>query len=248
MRKLDIACRIGYDPLQETGSTLEEVVRLLEQHEVARAVLLPIGAGWIHRFREQNRELAGIAARDPRFLFFAAANPWFGEEALRELELCFAELGAAGAAFDPARQGLPVDCPLLDPFVELAREQGRPVYFHTGEPLFALPLNLANLARRFPTVPFILGAMGVSDYWGDIIPAVRLSPNIYLETSVNANVPAVLGDFLREFGDQKVLFGSGHPYTSYAVECRKLERAGLGGGTLERIFWRNACGLLGLEP
>jgi predicted TIM-barrel fold metal-dependent hydrolase len=248
MRKFDIACHLGFDPLEEVGSRLEELRRLFDAHEVVRAVLLPIGEGYIHRFREQNRSLAQAAAEEPRCLFFAAANPWFGGEALRELEASFRELGAAGVAFDTSRQGLHIDSPMIHPLIELARDHNKPVYFHTGVPLFALPLNLAHLAQRFPEVTFIMGAMGVSDYWGDIVPAVRLCPNIWIETSVNANVPAVLEDFLEEFGDQKVLFGSSYPYTSYAQECRKLERAGIAAASLESIFYRNACRLLGIRP
>jgi len=248
MKKLDIACHFGYDPLQEIGATLDELRLLFEQHEVVRAVLLPIGEGYIHRFREHNRELAQVARQDRRLLFFAAANPWFGSEALRELEFCFAELGAAGVAFDTSRQGLYIDSPMIYPFIELARDRGKPAYFYTGVPIFALPLNLANLARRYPEVSFILGAMGVSDYWGDIIPAVRICPNIFVETSVNANVPAVLKNFLNEFGDEKVLFGSNYPYTSYAMEYRKIERAGLSSSSLEKIYYRNACRLLDIEP
>jgi predicted TIM-barrel fold metal-dependent hydrolase len=248
MKKFDFACHVGFDPLQEVGASLEELRRLFDLHDVARAVLLPIGDGYIHRFREQNRSLAQASGQEPRCLFFAAANPWFAEEALRELEASFTELGAAGVAFDTSRQGLYIDSPLIHPLIELARDHRKPVYFHTGVPIFALPLSLANLARRFPAVDFIMGAMGVSDYWGDIIPALRLSPNIYIETSVNANVPAVLADFLGEFGDQKVLFGTGYPYTSYSLECRKIERAGIAVESLENIFYRNACRLLGIRP
>jgi len=245
MRKFDVACHVGYDPLEELGATAEELERVLDRHEVERAVLLPMGAGLIHRFREENRSLARLTAGSPRYLFYCSVNPWFGAEALGEMDRCFSELGAAGLAFDTSRQGLPIDSPMIFPFVEAAARRAKPVYFRTGVPLFALPLSLANLARRYPEVRFILGAMGVSDYWGDITPAVRLAPNILLETSVNANVPAVLPGFIAEFGDRGVLFGSGFPYTDYGLQCRKIERCGLSEQSLERIFFGNAGELFG---
>jgi hypothetical protein len=62
VRKFDAACHVGYDPLQEVGTSPEELERILDRHEVAKAVLLPMGAGLIHRFREQNRELARLSA------------------------------------------------------------------------------------------------------------------------------------------------------------------------------------------
>jgi predicted TIM-barrel fold metal-dependent hydrolase len=246
VRKFDAACHVGYDPLQEVGTSPEELERILDRHEVAKAVLLPMGAGLIHRFREQNRELARLSAGSSRYLFYCTVNPWFETEALEELDLCFGTLGAAGLAFDTSRQGLYIDSPMIFPLIEEAARRAKPVYFFTGMPIFALPLNLANLARRFPEVQFIMGAMGVSDYWGDISPAVRLAPNIHLETSVNTNVPAVLPSFIEEFGDRNILFGSSYPYTDYEMEYRKIERAGLPPDSLERIFCRNACGLFGI--
>lgn len=136
---------------------------------------------------------------------------------------------------------------MIFPFVEVAGRYFKPIYFYTGIPIFALPLNLASIARRYPDISFIMGAMGVSDYWGDIIPAVRLAPNIYLETSINTNVPAVLKDFIGEFGDEGILFGSNYPYTGYEMEYRKIERSGLPLASLEKIFYRNACRLFRVD-
>lgn len=247
MKKIDCACHLGYDPLQELGVELPELQALFREHEVATAILHPIGSGYIQRFREQNAELAGICAGSSRLLYFCTVNPWFGDDALGELEECFSRRGAAGLSFDTSRQGLYIDSPMIFPFIEMAERHAKPVYFLTGIPVFALPLNLASLARRFRGVSFIMGAMGVSDYWGDIIPSFRLADNLYLETSMNTNVPAVLKDFVSEFGDQKILFGSSYPYTDYTMEYRKIERAGLPAESLERIFYGNACRLFGIE-
>jgi predicted TIM-barrel fold metal-dependent hydrolase len=244
MEKIDIACHVGYDPLMEIGVDLDDLLLTLDDHNVRYAVLKPIGEGLIHKFSEQNRRLADIASEHQRFLFFCSANPWFGRDALDELEWCFAELNASGVSFDTARQGLYIDSPMIFPFIDLCQHYTKPVYFFTGMPIFALPLNLANLARQYPNVRFIMGALGVSDYWGDIIPAVRLASNLYIETSVNTNVPAVLKSFVDEFGDEKVLYGSNFPFTDYEMEYRKIELAGLSDGSLEKIFFTNAANLL----
>lgn len=244
MKKIDTACHLGYDRLQEVGVGISDLTATLDRNEVERAVLLPIGEGYIHRFREQNGELEEIVTNSNRFLYFCTVNPWFGEDALKELDECFSVRAASGLAFDTSRQGLYIDSPMIFPFIETAARYSKPVYFHTGIPMFALPLNLANLARCFPEVTFIMGAMGVSDYWGDIIPSFRLCKNLYLETSVNTNVPAVLKDFIEEFGDENILFGSNFPFTEYAMECQKIERAGISDTSIERIFFGNACDLL----
>jgi hypothetical protein len=223
---------------------MSDLTVTLDQNEVEKAVLLPIGDGYIHRFKEQNRELEKTVANSDRFMYFCTVNPWFGEDALKELDDCFCTHAASGLAFDTSRQGLYIDSPMIFPFIDIAAGYNKPVYFHTGVPLFALPLNLANLAHHFPGVSFIMGAMGVSDYWGDIIPSFRLCRNLYLETSVNTNVPAVMKNFIAEFGDENIMFGSNFPFTDYVVEWQKIERAGICEKSMERIFVRNACDLL----
>jgi hypothetical protein len=247
MKKFDVVCHIGYDPLQEVGTTLEEIQMVLDENEVFKAILIPIGDGFIHRFKEQNRKLFKISSRYEKFLFFCTVNPRFGKQGVIELKACFADLNASGVAFDTSIQGLYIDSPMIYPYIEIARKFSKPVYFYTGIPIFALPLNLANLAHKFPDVKFIMGAMGVSDYWGDIIPSIRLSSNIYLETSINPNIPAVLKNFINEFGDDNVIFGSNYPYTDYKIECKKVERSGICTSSLEKIFFRNACNLFGVR-
>jgi predicted TIM-barrel fold metal-dependent hydrolase len=247
MDKLDVMCHVGFDALQEVGSSVEDVCAVLERFKVTHAVLSPIGDGWIHKFRERNRELAQIAStHDGQFIFFCTVNPWFGKEALQELEYCFTHLDAKGVTFHPAQQGFSIDAPMIFPFIEAAQAFQRPVYFFTGIPLYGLPFNLANLARKFPRARFILGTMGASDYWGDVIPSMRLADNIWMDTSLNSNVPAVLPSFVREFGPDRVLFGSNYPYSCYRVECEKILLCHFDEETNRKIFALNARQLLGM--
>jgi len=247
MEKIDFICHIGYDRLHEIGATKEELVEILDEYDVAHAVLFPIGDGYIHRYREQNRELAEIAENDDRYSFFCTVNPWFGKEAERELAACFEDLGAKGVAFNTAIQGLYIDSGMIHPLIEIARRHEKPVYFYTGTPIYGLPLNLANLALKFPEVTFIMGTMGASDYWGDVVPSMRLAGNIYVETSLNTNVPAVFPGFVGEFGFDRILFGSNYPYSSYRLECEKILLCGFGAVENVKIFFDNARELLGLE-
>jgi len=248
MDKIDFMCHIGHDRLHDIGATRGELEEVHGRYGVTHAVLAPIGDGYIHRFREQNRGLASLVSQEPEsYSFFCTVNPWFEDEAERELETCFRELGAKGVAFDTVRQGLYIDSPIMHPFVEIAGQHGRPVYFYTGTPIYGLPLNLANLALKFPGVTFVMGTMAASDYWGDVIPSLRLAKNILIETSLNTNVPGVLPGFVREFGFDRILFGSNYPYSSYRLEHEKLMLCGFSEEEYEKIFRGNARTLLGME-
>lgn len=245
MRKFDAAAHIGTDPMQEIEAGIDDIFSKMEEHGVHCLALHPMGAGYIHMFKEQNRLFAELFKKHSQIMFFSTVNPWFAQDAERELLHSFDELGACGVSFNTALQGCYIDSPMIDPFIRIAESRNKPVYFFTGFPVFSLPLNLAYLANKFPQVKFIMGAMGVSDYWNDIIPAFRIADNLYLETSVNGNVPAVLPSFIEEFGDEKILFGTNYPYTDYALEVSKIIRTGIHPSSLEKIFYENSQKLLG---
>ncbi len=248
MEKLDFICHVGFDELHEIGTTLKELISILDKNDVKEAVLSPIGEGWIHKFKEQNRNISKISIKsNSRFIFFCSVNPWFEEEALNELKICFKELGAKGVVFNTVRQGLYIDSPMIFPFIEMAELYKKPVYFYTGTPIYGLPLNLANLALKYPKVHFILGTMGATDYWGDVIPCVRMANNIYIETSLNTNVPAVLPGFVKEFGADKLLFGTNFPYSNYRLECEKILKCNFSREVNKNIFSLNAKELISLD-
>jgi len=247
VKKIDFMCHTGYDCLHEIGATVEDIGKMLDTYDVTHAVLSPMGDGLIHRFGEENRRLSEICADNDRFSFFCTANPWFGSDAEKELETCFGELGAKGVAFDTVRQGCYIDAPMIEPLIEIAGKYGKPVYFLTGTPIYGLPLSLANLALKYPEITFIMGSMGASDYWGDVIPSMRMAKNILIETSLNSNVPAVFPGFVAEFGFDRILFGTNYPYGNYRLETEKFTPCGFTDEQYERIFYLNAAKLLGLE-
>jgi predicted TIM-barrel fold metal-dependent hydrolase len=86
----------------------------------------------------------------------------------------------------------------------------------------SLPLQLAELARRFPETNFIMGRSGRTDFALDLMPAARQAPNIYLETAYNA--PGLVDNLIREFGAARVLFASDAPFTNLGLELEKLDR------------------------
>ncbi len=96
-----------------------------------------------------------------------------------------------------------------------------PVYVVTGSAM-ATPLQLAEVARRYPEVAWIMGRSGRTEYgWLDFARAVRQAPNIYVETA--HNLPASLGRLLATLGPERVLFASDLPDTNLRLELAKLD-------------------------
>ncbi|HEV3358061.1 MAG TPA: amidohydrolase family protein [Pseudonocardiaceae bacterium] len=187
------------------------------------------------------------AASGGRLLAYAVANPWHGREAVDELGRA-ADLGAVALAVDAVLQGFDLLDGLVDPLLEFAAEQDWPVYVRTGTPPSALPLPLASLALRHPSVSFIMGRSGATDFWIDAAPALRYAPNLYADTSY-APWDTVLSEFARdeEIGTSRVLFCTDSPYTVPAAELKRVrdwtitesERASVLGGTAHQLFGGN---------
>ena len=221
--------------------------RLDEAHAVARAVAAPGGRFAAVDNEAGNRHVLDLCRRRPeRFAGLAVANPWYGARAVRGLEAAFAA-GLVGLFLDPPRQGFRLTEAQVDPLIEVCRRYRRPVYAHVGTPVCAMPFQLAELARRFPDVTFIMGHQGWPDFCGyDDVPAARQAANVLLETSCafSGSVQAAFD----ALGPQRLLFGSGYPRSDLGVELAKLRRLGLAPEHERMVLGGNALRVWGIEP
>ena len=145
----------------------------------------------------------------------ACANPWFDHAAVAELRRAL-EAGLMGVMIHPEYQGFRLNDSLVNPLLEVAAEFDVPVYAHTGSAGIAEPLQLVDLARRFPSIQFIMGHAGASDYFSDAVRAMEFTDNLWLETSRNG--PCNFLTFDKAGLMDRVVFGSGAPEYAPAVE------------------------------
>lgn len=170
--------------------------------------------------RAGNSYIAEAVRKHPdRFVGYAVASPWYGKKAPMELGRAL-DLGLSGLMIDPALQGFILTDPQIHPLVEFAADAGWPVYCATGTPVYAMPFQLAELAERYPSVHFVMGHGGFSDFWYDVPDSLRRCPNLWLETSYV--LPTQLGRWIEDLGVEKFVFGSDHPYSSLALELDKI--------------------------
>lgn len=223
MRIVDARCTIGAG--RQCTLDADELVRRLDELGIEAAVVSAPDRCLAVANREGNDFVVEACRRHPgRLIGFAGVNPWFGEEAVAELRRA-AEAGLRGIVLHPALQGFLLADDLADPVVAAAGELGLAVYVPTGTPVHALPLQLTELARRFPEVRFLMGHMGHSDFWIDSIPAVAGAPNVYAEISYKQ--PHTIEDAVRTLGAHRVVFGSDAPFNDLRLELEKFLAADL---------------------
>lgn len=197
--------------------------------------------------KEANNQMVRIMkARRAEISGLAVANPWYGKRAAQILRKAF-EDGLVGLYLHPALQGFKLCESIINPLIEVCCEYDRPVYSHMGTPICAMPFQLAELARRFPMVTFVMGHAAWSDFSGyDLIPAAKQAQNIIVETS--CTVGGVVESAINELGAGRVLFGSGYPRSLPGYEFEKFKTLNLECTVYNKIMHDNAIRLWKLRP
>lgn len=231
MKLIDSALRI---PLDFQAKTLDE-------WGIDHAVIAPSDEFVAVYNEEGNDRIAALVKAVPdRFSGLAVANPWYGPRAENILKKAF-DQGFCGLYLHPLRQGFRLTEAVVDPLIRICIERDRPIYSHTGTPVVAEPFQLAELARRFPAARFVLGHGAYTDFWYDVVEAMRQAPNIFLESSCQA--APIIQEAVDAVGAERVLFGSGFPRSRPAVELRKIDLMTLTAEARTKILHGNAARL-----
>jgi len=226
----------------------EDLIIQMDELGIDRAVLVPADRHIAVDNVEGNDFLLQTVERWPdRFWGFATVNPWYGERAVAELRRAIGA-GLLGVKLDPVLQGFLLCDPLVYPVVEAAIELNAPIYFYTGTPVNALPLQLAELAQRYPEGRFIMGHMGNPDFWLDVPIALRQAPNLWAE--VSPNLPAAVNRVANLGFVGRLIFGSDAPITDLELEVMKIQywqvseeqRAGIMAGNLLHLLGQSERG------
>jgi uncharacterized protein len=219
----------------------DDLLVLMDEADVGAAVACPVDRCLAVDNREGNDSiLDAVGAHPDRLAGMATANPWFGATAVGEVRRAL-DAGLVGLVLHPGYQGFRLNDTVVDPLLEVAAEFDVPVYAHTGTPAIAEPLQLVDLAGRFPTVPFIMGHAGASDYYMDAVRALEFADNLWLETSRNGpgNFAAFEGAGLMG----RLVFGSGAPEYIPAVELEVFRDAIADPGVQRAVLHDNAQAL-----
>lgn len=238
MKIIDALCFVGNGRYKK--QTEEALLKALEQTDTACAAIAPVEEYTVVNNAEGNRSTLSLC-RKHGWYGYAVANPWYGDKAAELLRDALEE-GLNGVYFDSSIQGFTINDEIVNPLIEVCAGYHVPVYFHTGTPAFALPLQLRCLALRYPEVNFIMGHMGANDFISDVAPSMYRLENLYLETSMN--LTCTLQDMLEKY-PQRVIFGSASPRSPLEYELFKLREAADGkdrvleqacAGNFERIL------------
>ncbi|MBI4750397.1 MAG: amidohydrolase [Acidobacteria bacterium] len=237
----------GSAKLLETGLTAEQIVMAMDRAGIQTLML----SAW-HRPGQwiyHNDEIAEMIHQFPdRFCGVAAVNLEKPVQAVRELERAVKELGFKALRVVPWLWNRPpndkfyfplyVKCIELDiPFCTQVGHTGPLMPSETGRPV----PYLDEVALTFPELKIVAGHIGFP--WTDeMIGVAWKHENVFIDTSayLPRYYPPQLLQYMKTYGQDKVLFGTNFPQLSLEKCVQQVQELGLSVEIQAKFFAENA--------
>ncbi|MBI4895083.1 MAG: amidohydrolase family protein [Candidatus Aenigmarchaeota archaeon] len=237
---IDFHVHYGQD-IDGQNTTMEQISRGLVTNGVYKTVVFPFNSGRLledsRKIYEMSRDRISIIP----FLRFDPSN--ISQEDLRKA----LDMGYKGVKLHPTSQRFYPDDPNITWIYDEISRYKIPILFHcntsVNEPM-AQPSHVLNLAERYPDQIFVLGhCIG-----GDVSPFEEVSrySNVYVDTSVDS-YKVLYERVWQMFKFDRFVFGSDFPYSDVDIELLKIQRANVQDDLKEKILYKNACKILGLN-
>jgi uncharacterized protein len=232
------------------GRTPENLLHEMDRLDISKAVLCPnkpVG----YALEPANRCVAEAVKQHPdRFYGWVRVDPWQGKNALAELKIGIESLGLNGLLLHPYEELFQISDHKVDPLMEYAESVHLPVMIEAGYHLLSHPLDIAELAHRFPRVQLI-GTHGLQmDDAGfaltDSDLAMRECSNLVMESSGMYAPDNMLG-VVEKLGVERLIFGSHSPWLNMEFEISRIGRLALTNSQKEAVFGGNILKYLWLN-
>ncbi len=174
---------------------------------------------------------------------YVTVNPNYHTEALEEITRCL-DAGMIGIKLAASRRA---NDPLVDPICRAAAERRVPILHHVWQSRrgeyagqeASDAWELGELARRHPTVVFLLAHIGGGGDWLESLPAIRGLSNVMVDLSGSGVDGGMLEACLEAVGVQRLLWGCDLTMETGWAKLRRLEYL-LDPPQLELVRWGNA--------
>lgn len=241
------------------GIPLEEEIRRMEAAGIDKGLLVATTGGWEGSdifFEKPVERIHQVVREHPqRFKGIVGINPSRILPMLGRLERAVRELGFVGAHLYPHWFGEAPDHRIYYPFYAKCAELGVPIQIQIGHsaqqflPTVARPMTLDRVAIDFPELAIIGIHIGYP-WTEEAISVCWKHPNVFL--GCDAHYPKFWEPSFVRFidsrrGCDKVLFGTDWPVVDFERGIEELESLGLKEEHKERLLWKNAARVYGLE-
>lgn len=224
----------------------EQFLADMDANQITKSLLLPLDGFFKDHHQENDRIAELLAAHPERFAGLGTVNPRLLDDAVREMERCITRKGLLGMKFHPWLQAF---SPLDGGFIELAAEAASYktlFFFHDGTPPYTEPLQIAELARRYPDLTIVLGHSGLNDLWREALLAAQRYENVWL---CFCGCPFWgMHKIAETLGGERIVWGSDYPLAGARdvhERLRQVDHLPLPDSIKVKILEENALELIG---
>lgn len=234
---IDINTFFGVAPGSEDDWSLDALLRLLDHHEVERALTCSL-RGVYFDFVEGNNETLAAARSHNNLVPVGTIDPRRYLDCLEEVRRCASE-GIKVFRFFPDVQGWAIDGLHFLRVVEAIAEANGAVM---------LPCAAAGWAS---TAARVLGPIGIPavllgagySFFAELLAAMEACPTIYCDGH-KLDSPGACELICQEVGEERMMFGSGLPERYFSSAYLMVEKAELTPHQRRRILHDNAARVL----
>jgi uncharacterized protein len=254
--------KIGADQQIIEGLTVPQYLERMDRAGIdvafiaaAKSGPIPHNVNW-HLPYEMVHEV--VQAYPTRFRGLAGIDPTEGMRGVRQLEYAIKELGFVGAHLYPHWFEMAPDHRKYYPFYAKCIELDVPIQMQVGHclryspdrplPSVGRPILLDTIACDLPELKLI----GIHTGWPwveEMISVAWKHPNVYIGSDAYAPKywkPEFV-HFINTWGQDKVLFGTDFPVIDFERATREINALDLRAEAKEKLLWRNAARLYGLD-
>ncbi|HWT74068.1 MAG TPA: amidohydrolase family protein [Mobilitalea sp.] len=235
-----------------TDGTLDGLKKSMKEQHIDISVVLPVVTKPA-QFDTVNTFAAQITGKDG-IISFGGIHP--DTEDYREKLEQIKALGLQGIKLHPDYQETYVDDPKQVNVIKYAVSLGLIVIIHAGldiglpNPIHCPPKRAANMLRQIDdeNAKIIFAHMGGFDQWDDV-EEYLVGKNIWFDTSFSLG--KINDDqfvrIVKNHGADRILFATDSPWDGQKAALDYIKKLDFTEEELERILFRNAVMLLGLE-
>ncbi len=227
---------------------VEDMLERADRAGVDKALVQSV-ATTPHQVSSINRFIAAeVEKHSDRLIGFGTLHP-ASEDIIGDLRELLS-LGLKGVKLHPDIQDFKIDDYRALSIYEACEAHGVPILFHAGDSRYdrSNPNRLVPVLRIYNRLTVIAAHFGGYSMWEEAAEALAGLPNLYVDCS--SSMPFLsdekIKEYIRRFGDDRVLFGSDYPMWTAEREIPRLLSLNLPKESYRKIFSENIMALLGL--
>lgn len=234
-----------------TDGSLSGLLIHMDKCGVDKSVILPIATK-----PSQQKIINAWAAEimSERICPFGSVHP-DADDACIELEN-IKKLGLYGVKLHPDYQNFMADDEKVYPIYEKCVQLSLPIVFHAGydplspDKIHGKPKAFAKVHRDFPQLKMILAHLGGMYRWEQVERYIAgTDGEVYLDVSFTAGEIGrkILERIISKHGTDRILMASDCPWDSPENEIKMINSLDIPESDKQKIFYKNAAGLLGIS-